>query len=164
MSGTDKSQTTLTTSQKPTDGKISGPVVYTNADDSAPKFTLTVTDYEIVEDQTAQWNAAVEGETYPLDVNGDTSIRGPARSRLLSGRHHRHRRDNHHHADTPSTRTVTVESGDKLGQLNRIRHRRLQAGRRRDEEHSGIRRNTAVRLHLGHPGDRGRHRNGTHQG
>ena len=53
VSGTDKSQTTLTTSQKPTDGKISGPVVYTNADDSAPKFTLTVTDYEIVEDQTA---------------------------------------------------------------------------------------------------------------
>ena len=44
VSGTDKSQTTLTTSQKPTDGKISGPVVYTNADDSAPKFTLTVTD------------------------------------------------------------------------------------------------------------------------
>ena len=49
VSGTDKSQITLTTSQKPTDGKISGPVVYTSAADSAPKFTLTVTDYEIVD-------------------------------------------------------------------------------------------------------------------
>lgn len=51
VSGTDKSQITLTAGQKPTDGKISGPVVYTSAADSAPKFTLTVTDYEIVEDK-----------------------------------------------------------------------------------------------------------------
>lgn len=117
VSGTDKSQTTLTTSQKPTDGKISGPVVYTNAADSAPKFTLTVTDYEIVEDQTAQWNAAVEGETYPLDVNGDTASAVLDQSASYPG-------------DitvtdgtttitlTPVYQNVTVESGDKLGQLN----------------------------------------------
>lgn len=117
VSGTDKSQTTLTTSQKPTDGKISGPVVYTNAADSAPKFTLTVTDYEIVEDQTAQWNAAVEGETYPLDVNGDTASAVLDQSASYPG-------------DitvtdgtttitlTPKYQNVTVESGDKLGQLN----------------------------------------------
>lgn len=117
VSGTDKSQNTLTTGQKPTDGKISGPVVYTNADDSAPKFTLTVTDYEIVEDQTAQWNAAVEGETYPLDVNGDTASAVLDQSASYPG-------------DitvtdgtttitlTPVYQNVTVESGDKLGQLN----------------------------------------------
>ena len=117
VSGTDKSQTTLTTSQKPTDGKISGPVVYTSAADSAPKFTLTVTDYEIVEDQTAQWNAAVEGETYPLDVNGDTASAVLDQSASYPG-------------DitvtdgtttitlTPVYQNVTVESGDKLGQLN----------------------------------------------
>lgn len=117
VSGTDKSQITLTTSQKPTDGKISGPVVYTSAADSAPKFTLTVTDYEIVEDQTAQWNAAVEGETYPLDVNGDTASAVLDQSASYPG-------------DitvtdgtttitlTPVYQNVTVESGDKLGQLN----------------------------------------------
>lgn len=117
VSGTDKSQTTLTTSQKPTDGKISGPVVYTNADDSAPKFTLTVTDYEIVEDQTAQWNAAVEGETYPLDVNGDTAsavlpevASYPGDITVTDG--------TTTITLTPKYQNVTVESGDKLGQLN----------------------------------------------
>ena len=131
VSGTDKSQITLTTSQKPTDGKISGPVVYTSAADSAPKFTLTVTDYEIVDkivdDQPTQpWNATVDGKkTYPLGVKGDTRL--PERHRGI-------RR--------------------QAGPAERIRHRRLQAGRRRDEEHSGIQRDTAVRLHLGQPGDR----------
>lgn len=117
VSGTDKSQNTLTTGQKPTDGKISGPVVYTNADDSAPKFTLTVTDYEIVEDQAAQWNATVEGETYPLDVNGDTASKDlpevasyPGDITVTDG------------TTTitliPEHQNVTVKSGDKLGQLN----------------------------------------------
>lgn len=117
VSGTDKSQTTLTTSQKPTDGKISGPVVYTSAADSAPKFTLTVTDYEIVEDQTAQWNAAVEGETYPLDVNGDTAsavlpevASYPGDITVTDG--------TTTITLTPVYQNVTVESGDKLGQLN----------------------------------------------
>lgn len=117
VSGTDKSQNTLTTGQKPTNGKISGPVVYTNADDSAPKFTLTVTDYEIVEDQAAQWNATVEGETYPLDVNGDTASKDlpevasyPGDITVTDG------------TTTitliPEHQNVTVKSGDKLGQLN----------------------------------------------
>ena len=117
VSGTDKSQITLTTGQKPTNGKISGPVVYTNADDSAPKFTLTVTDYEIVEDQAAQWNATVEGETYPLDVNGDTASKDlpevasyPGDITVTDG------------TTTitliPEHQNVTVKSGDKLGQLN----------------------------------------------
>lgn len=117
VSGTDKSQITLTTSQKPTDGKISGPVVYTSAADSAPKFTLTVTDYEIVEDQTAQWNAAVEGETYPLDVNGDTAsavlpevASYPGDITVTDG--------TTTITLTPVYQNVTVESGDKLGQLN----------------------------------------------
>lgn len=117
VSGTDKSQITLTTSQKPTDGKISGPVVYTSAADSAPKFTLTVTDYEIVEDQTAQWNAAVEGETYPLDVNGDTAsavlpevASYPGDITVTDG--------TTTITLTPGYQNVTVESGDKLGQLN----------------------------------------------
>lgn len=117
VSGTDKSQITLTTSQKPTDGKISGPVVYTNADDSAPKFTLTVTDYEIVEDQAAQWNATVEGETYPLDVNGDTASKDLPEVASYPG--------NITVTDgtttitlTPECQNVTVKPGDKLGQLN----------------------------------------------
>lgn len=117
VSGTDKSQITLTTSQKPTDGKISGPVVYTNADDSAPKFTLTVTDYEIVEDQAAQWNATVEGETYPLDVNGDTASKDlpevasyPGDITVTDG--------TTTITLTPECQNVTVKSGDKLGQLN----------------------------------------------
>lgn len=122
VSGTDKSQNTLTTSQKPTDGKISGPVVYTNADDSAPKFTLTVTDYEIVDkivdDQATQpWNTTVEGKKYLLSVKdntasavldqsasypGDITVTDGARKITLS----------------PDYQNVTVESGDKLGQLN----------------------------------------------
>lgn len=117
VSGTDKSQITLTTSQKPTDGKITGPVVYTNADDSAPKFTLTVTDYEIVEDQAAQWNATVEGETYPLDVNGDTASKDlpevasyPGDITVTDG--------TTTITLTPECQNVTVKSGDKLGQLN----------------------------------------------
>ena len=123
VSGTDKSQITLTTSQKPTDGKISGPVVYTSAADSAPKFTLTVTDYEIVDkivdDQPTQpWNATVDGKkTYPLGVKGDTasavldqSASYPGDITVTNG------------ATTitltPVYQNVTVESGDKLGQLN----------------------------------------------
>ena len=122
VSGTDKSQITLTTSQKPTDGKISGPVVYTSAADSAPKFTLTVTDYEIVDkivdDQATQpWNTTVEGKKYLLSVKdntasavldqsasypGDITVTDGARKITLS----------------PDYRNVTVESGDKLGQLN----------------------------------------------
>lgn len=123
VSGTDKSQITLTTSQKPTDGKISGPVVYTSAADFAPKFTLTVTDYEIVDkivdDQPTQpWNATVDGKkTYPLDVKGDTASAVLGQSASYPG-------------DitvtngattitlTPAHQNVTVESGDKLGQLN----------------------------------------------
>lgn len=117
VSGTDKSQITLTAGQKPTDGKISGPVVYTSAADSAPKFTLTVTDYEIVEDQAAQWNATVEGETYPLDVNGDTASKDlpevasyPGDITVTDG--------TTTITLTPGYQNVTVESGDKLGQLN----------------------------------------------
>lgn len=122
VSGTDKSQITLTTSQKPTDGKISGPVVYTSAADSAPKFTLTVTDYEIVDkivdDQaTGPWSTTVEGKKYFLSVKdhtasavldqsasypGDITVTDGARKITLS----------------PDYQNVTVESGDKLGQLN----------------------------------------------
>lgn len=122
VSGTDKSQNTLTTSQKPTDGKISGPVVYTSAADSAPKFTLTVTDYEIVDkivdDQATQpWNTTVEGKKYLLSVKdntasavldqsasypGDITVTDGARKITLS----------------PDYQNVTVKSGDKLGQLN----------------------------------------------
>lgn len=123
VSGTDKSQITLTTSQTPTDGKITGSVVYTSAADSAPKFTLTVTDYEIVDkivdDQPTQpWNATVDGKkTYPLGVKGDTasavldqSASYPGDITVTNG------------ATTitltPVYQNVTVESGDKLGQLN----------------------------------------------
>lgn len=123
VSGTDKSQNTLTTSQKPdTNGKITGSVVYTSAADSAPKFTLTVTDYEIVDkivdDQATQpWNTTVEGKKYLLSVKdntasavldqsasypGDITVTDGARKITLS----------------PDYRNVTVESGDKLGQLN----------------------------------------------
>lgn len=123
VSGTDKSQNTLTTSQKPdTNGKITGSVVYTSAADSAPKFTLTVTDYEIVDkivdDQATQpWNTTVEGKKYFLSVKdntasavldqsasypGDITVTDGARKITLS----------------PNYRNVTVESGDKLGQLN----------------------------------------------
>lgn len=122
VSGTDKSQNTLTTSQKPTDGKISGPVVYTSAADSAPKFTLTVTDYEIVDkivdDQATQpWNTTVGGKKYLLSVKdntasavldqsasypGDITVTDGARKITLS----------------PDYQNVTVKSGDKLGQLN----------------------------------------------
>lgn len=123
VSGTDKSQNTLTTSQKPdTNGKITGSVVYTSAADSAPKFTLTVTDYEIVDkivdDQTTQpWNTTVEGKKYLLSVKdntasavldqsasypGDITVTDGARKITLS----------------PDYQNVTVESGDKLGQLN----------------------------------------------
>lgn len=123
VSGTDKSQNTLTTSQKPdTNGKITGSVVYTSAADSAPKFTLTVTDYEIVDkivdDQATQpWNTTVEGKKYLLSVKdntasavldqsasypGDITVTDGARKITLS----------------PNYRNVTVESGDKLGQLN----------------------------------------------
>lgn len=123
VSGTDKSQNTLTTSQKPdTNGKITGSVVYTSAADSAPKFTLTVTDYEIVDkivdDQAIQpWNTTVEGKKYLLSVKdntasavldqsasypGDITVTDGARKITLS----------------PDYQNVTVESGDKLGQLN----------------------------------------------
>lgn len=123
VSGTDKSQITLTTSQKPdTNGKITGSVVYTSAADSAPKFTLTVTDYEIVDkivdDQATQpWNTTVEGKKYLLSVKdntasavldqsasypGDITVTDGARKITLS----------------PDYQNVTVESGDKLGQLN----------------------------------------------
>lgn len=123
VSGTDKSQNTLTTSQKPdTNGKITGSVVYTSAADSAPKFTLTVTDYEIVDkivdDQATQpWNTTVEGKKYLLSVKGNTAsavldqsasypgditVTDGARKITLS----------------PNYQNVTVESGDKLGQLN----------------------------------------------
>lgn len=123
VSGTDKSQNTLTTSQKPdTNGKITGSVVYTSAADSAPKFTLTVTDYEIVDktvdDQATQpWNTTVEGKNYLLSVKdntasavldqsasypGDITVTDGARKITLS----------------PDYQNVTVESGDKLGQLN----------------------------------------------
>lgn len=123
VSGTDKSQNTLTTSQKPdTNGKITGSVVYTSAADSAPKFTLTVTDYEIVDkivdDQATQpWNTTVEGKKYFLSVKdntasavldqsasypGDITVTDGARKITLS----------------PDYQNVTVESGDKLGQLN----------------------------------------------
>lgn len=123
VSGTDKSQNTLTTSQKPdTNGKITGSVVYTSAADSAPKFTLTVTDYEIVDkivdDQATQpWNTTVEGKKYLLSVKdntasavldqsasypGDITVTDGARKITLS----------------PNYQNVTVESGDKLGQLN----------------------------------------------
>lgn len=123
VSGTDKSQNTLTTSQKPdTNGKITGSVVYTSAADSAPKFTLTVTDYEIVDkivdDQATQpWNTTVEGKKYLLSVKdntasavldqsasypGDITVTDGARKITLS----------------PDYQNVTVESGDKLGQLN----------------------------------------------
>lgn len=123
VSGTDKSQNTLTTSQKPdTNGKITGSVVYTSAADSAPKFTLAVTDYEIVDkivdDQATQpWNTTVEGKKYLLSVKdntasavldqgasypGDITVTDGARKITLS----------------PDYQNVTVESGDKLGQLN----------------------------------------------
>lgn len=123
VSGTDKSQNTLTTSQKPdTNGKITGSVVYTSAADSAPKFTLTVTDYEIVDkivdDQaTEPWSTTVEGKKYFLSVKdhtasavldqsasypGDITVTDGARKITLS----------------PDCQNVTVESGDKLGQLN----------------------------------------------
>lgn len=123
VSGTDKSQNTLTTSQKPdTNRKITGSVVYTSAADSAPKFTLTVTDYEIVDkivdDQATQpWNTTVEGKKYLLSVKdntasavldqsdsypGDITVTDGARKITLS----------------PDCQNVTVESGDKLGQLN----------------------------------------------
>ena len=123
VSGTDKSQNTLTTSQKPdTNGKITGSVVYTSAVDSAPKFTLTVTDYEIVDkivdDQaTGPWSTTVEGKKYFLSVKdhtasavldqsasypGDITVTDGARKITLS----------------PDCQNVTVESGDKLGQLN----------------------------------------------
>lgn len=123
VSGTDKSQNTLTTSQKPdTNGKITGSVVYTSAADSASKFTLTVTDYEIVDkivdDQATQpWNTTVEGKKYLLSVKdntasavldqsasypGDITVTDGARKITLS----------------PDYQNVTVESGDKLGQLN----------------------------------------------
>lgn len=123
VSGTDKSQNILTTSQKPdTNGKITGSVVYTSAADSAPKFTLTVTDYEIVDkivdDQATQpWNTTVEGKKYLLSVKdntasavldqsasypGDITVTDGARKITLS----------------PDYQNVTVESGDKLGQLN----------------------------------------------
>lgn len=123
VSGIDKSQNILTTSQKPdTNGKITGSVVYTSAADSAPKFTLTVTDYEIVDkivdDQATQpWNTTVEGKKYLLSVKdntasavldqsasypGDITVTDGARKITLS----------------PDYQNVTVESGDKLGQLN----------------------------------------------
>lgn len=123
VSGTDKSQNTLTTSQKPdTNGKITGSVVYTSAADSAPKFTLTVTDYEIVDkivdDQaTEPWSTTVEGKKYFLSVKdhtasavldqsasypGDITVTNGATTITL----------------TPVYQNVTVESGDKLGQLN----------------------------------------------
>lgn len=123
VSGTDKSQNTLTTSQKPdTNGKITGSVVYTSAADSAPKFTLTVTDYEIVDkivdnQATQPWNTTVEGKKYLLSVKdntasavldqsasypGDITVTDGARKITLS----------------PDYQNVTVESGDKLGQLN----------------------------------------------
>lgn len=123
VSGTDKSQNTLTTSQKPdTNGKITGSVVYTSAADSAPKFTLTVTDYEIVDkivdDQAiGPWSTTVEGKEYFLSVKdhtasavldqsasypGDITVTDGARKITLS----------------PDYQNVTVESSDKLGQLN----------------------------------------------
>lgn len=118
VSGTDKSQIPLTTSQKPdTNGKITGSVVYTSAADSAPKFTLTITDYEIVDDQAAQWNATVDGKTYPLGVKDSTASAVLGKSASYPG--------DITVTDGTSTITlkpnyqnVTAESGDKLGQLN----------------------------------------------
>ena len=154
VSGTDKSQITLTAGQTPTDGKISGPVVYTSAADSAPKFTLTVTDYEIVEDQAAQWNATVEGETYPLDVNGDTASKDLPEVASYPG--------NITVTDgtttitlTPGYQNVTVESGDKLGQLN-------VSGTANYHQDADATKNTPA-FNVTLPFDRGRHRNGTHQ-
>lgn len=117
VSGTDKSQITLTTSQKPTDGKISGPVVYTSAADSAPKFTLTISDYEIVDDTAAEWTTSVDGNTHTLDLKNGTATATLDKIASYPG--------DIIVTDGTSTITlkpeypnVTAESGDKLGELN----------------------------------------------
>lgn len=118
VSGTDKSQNTLTTSQKPdTNGKITGSVVYTSAADSAPKFTLTISDYEIVDDTAAEWTTSVDGNTHTLDLKNGTATATLDKIASYPG--------DIIVTDGTSTITlkpeyqnVTAESGDKLGELN----------------------------------------------
>lgn len=118
VSGTDKSQITLTTSQKPdTNGKITGSVVYTSAADSAPKFTLTISDYEIVDDTAAEWTTSVDGNTHTLDLKNGTATATLDKIASYPG--------DIIVTDGTSTITlkpeypkVTAESGDKLGELN----------------------------------------------
>lgn len=118
VSGTDKSQNILTTSQKPdTNGKITGSVVYTSAADSAPKFTLTISDYEIVDDTAAEWTTSVDGNTHTLDLKNGTATATLDKIASYPG--------DIIVTDGTSTITlkpeyqnVTAESGDKLGELN----------------------------------------------
>lgn len=118
VSGTDKSQNILTTSQKPdTNGKITGSVVYTSAADSAPKFTLTISDYEIVDDTAAEWTTSVDGNTHTLDLKNGTATATLDKIASYPG----------DIIVTDGTSTITLkpeypkataESGDKLGELN----------------------------------------------
>lgn len=118
VSGTDKSQNILTTSQKPdTNRKITGSVVYTSAADSAPKFTLTISDYEIVDDTAAEWTTSVDGNTHTLDLKNGTATATLDKIASYPG--------DIIVTDGTSTITlkpeypkVTAESGDKLGELN----------------------------------------------
>lgn len=118
VSGTDKSQNILTTSQKPdTNGKITGSVIYTSAADSAPKFTLTISDYEIVDDTAAEWTTSVDGNTHTLDLKNGTATATLDKIASYPG--------DIIVTDGTSTITlkpeypkVTAESGDKLGELN----------------------------------------------
>lgn len=118
VSGTDKSQNILTTSQKPdTNGKITGSVVYTSAADSAPKSTLTISDYEIVDDTAAEWTTSVDGNTHTLDLKNGTATATLDKIASYPG--------DIIVTDGTSTITlkpeypkVTAESGDKLGELN----------------------------------------------
>lgn len=118
VSGTDKSQNILTTSQKPdTNGKITGSVGYTSAADSAPKFTLTISDYEIVDDTAAEWTTSVDGNTHTLDLKNGTATATLDKIASYPG--------DIIVTDGTSTITlkpeypkVTAESGDKLGELN----------------------------------------------
>ena len=118
VSGTDKSQNTLTTSQKPgTDGKPTGAVTYTSAAGSAVKFTLTISDYEIVDDTAAEWTTSVDGNTHTLDLKNGTATATLDKIASYPG--------DIIVTDGTSTITlkpeyqnVTAESGDKLGELN----------------------------------------------
>lgn len=118
VSGTDKSQNTLTTSQKPgTDGKLTGAVTYTSAAGSAVKFTLTISDYEIVDDTAAEWTTSVDGNTHTLDLKNGTATATLDKIASYPG--------DIIVTDGTSTITlkpeyqnVTAESGDKLGELN----------------------------------------------